>query len=208
MFVRLRVLLLLALVCFSPLSIAEASTAEVTTKEASTSQNEKKPNALSNGEYLSSLETSRGFNQIEQHPISIKDKADIFSPVQRLFDGMREHNKDKIISAFATDASIIRASRTGVLKYTDPILFAQSITRRTQDMMDERIINYRIQKFENLASVWTYFVFYFNGKISHCGVNAIQVVQIESQWKIGSLMDTAATGSCEEFIIDHSVKDN
>lgn len=160
-------------------------------------------NTLSNGEYLSSLDTARGFNQIAQHPISPQQKKEIFAPVLRLFDGMREHNKAKMISAFAEKASIIRASRSGQLKYTDVVGFADSIAKRKNDMMDERIINYRIQQFDNLASIWTYFVFYYNGKISHCGVNAIQVVKFEKEWKIGSLMDTAAKGSCEEFILDY-----
>ena len=71
--------------------------------------------------------------------------------------------------------------------------------------MDERIINYRIQQIEILANVWSYFVFYFNGKISHCGVNSVQVDLIDKEWKIGHLMDTPYTGLCESFIAEHSL---
>lgn len=123
-----------------------------------------------------------------------------YQPVQQLFDGMREHNAEKIANAFAKDATLVRARQNGLLKMTDIPQFASSIAKRKKDYMDEQIINYRIESFGNLANIWTYFVFYFNGKISHCGVNSIHVIQQNSDWKIAHLMDTAHQGSCEEFI--------
>lgn len=159
------------------------------------------------GKKLSQVNTIIGFDKTRSTELDDNLKSDIVRPVQQLFDGMREHNQAKIMAAFAPKASLIRASHSGVLKYTDVSQFAQSITKRKKDIMDERIIRYQIQHFENLATVWTYFVFYFNGKISHCGVNTIQVVNADNQWRIGSLMDTAYQGSCEEFILDYRMND-
>ncbi|QTH64497.1 hypothetical protein J1N51_03195 [Psychrosphaera ytuae] len=161
---------------------------------------------VSAGEKLSKADTIVGYDQTRSTPTNEQLKAAIIRPIKQLFDGMREHNKNKIVASFAPDASLIRASHSGVLKYTDVNQFAESISKRKNDIMDERIIRYHIQRFENLATVWTYFVFYYNGKISHCGVNTIQVVHADKQWRIGSLMDTAYQGSCEEFILDFRIK--
>ena len=129
-----------------------------------------------------------------------------YQPVQQLFDGMREHNAEKIANAFVKGATLVRAKQTGQLKDTNISMFASSIAKRKKDYMDEQIIDYRIETFGNMANIWTYFVFYFNGNISHCGVNSIHVIQQDNDWKIAHLMDSAYQGNCEDFIEKYQPK--
>ena len=48
-----------------------------------------------------------------------------------------------------------------------------------------------------LASVWTPYKFYFNGKFSHCGVNSFQLVRMNNTWKVQYIIDTRRRVGCE-----------
>jgi hypothetical protein len=43
---------------------------------------------------------------------------------------------------------------------------------------------------QELATVWTPYTFYLNGKILHCGTNAFQLVKTTEGWKIQYILDT------------------
>lgn len=46
----------------------------------------------------------------------------------------------------------------------------------------------------SLASVWTPYTFYVNGKVSHCGTNSFQLVKEPTGWKIQYIIDTRRKG--------------
>jgi len=41
-----------------------------------------------------------------------------------------------------------------------------------------------------LATAFTPYQFYYNGKQNHCGANAFTLVRIDGAWKIQSIIDT------------------
>lgn len=60
----------------------------------------------------------------------------------------------------------------------------------------EKLISFTIKIDENLASVWTPYEFYFNGKLSHCGANSFQLFKENNIWKIIYLADSRKTQNC------------
>lgn len=48
-----------------------------------------------------------------------------------------------------------------------------------------------------LATVWAPYAFYLDGRLSHCGVNAFQLIRRPQGWRIVSLIDTRRTEGCE-----------
>jgi hypothetical protein len=68
--------------------------------------------------------------------------------------------------------------------------FFASIARIEPGLLDERIEFASICVDGSLASVWTPYTFYFNGRYSHCGVNSFQLVRVRQQWQIQYLIDT------------------
>lgn len=68
--------------------------------------------------------------------------------------------------------------------------FFASVIRSKPGMLDERIQFQSVQVDGPLASVWTPYEFYYNGRYSHCGVNSFQLVKVKGQWLIRYLVDT------------------
>ena len=68
--------------------------------------------------------------------------------------------------------------------------FLASVARTPAGALDERIEYEMIKVDGPLASVWTPYRFYFNGRFSHCGVNSFQLVRIKGKWLIHYLIDT------------------
>lgn len=58
-------------------------------------------------------------------------------------------------------------------------------------LIEERILDYKIQIDGNMAHVWTPYEFYVNGKLSHIGVNSFTMIkEPNEEWKIVHLIDT------------------
>lgn len=55
---------------------------------------------------------------------------------------------------------------------------------------EERIIDKRIFSDELVAHVWMNYEFYVQGKLSHSGVNSIQWIYNENEWKIIDITDS------------------
>jgi hypothetical protein len=68
--------------------------------------------------------------------------------------------------------------------------FMASVSRIAAGLLDERIEFGSILVDASIASVWTPYVFYYNGKYSHCGVNSFQLVRLNGKWLIQYLIDT------------------
>jgi len=68
--------------------------------------------------------------------------------------------------------------------------FLASVARIPAGALDERIVFETVKVDGSLASVWTPYEFYFNGRYSHCGVNSFQLVRLRGKWQIQYLIDT------------------
>ena len=72
--------------------------------------------------------------------------------------------------------------------------FVQFVGTPTKDKFREAIEFEAIQAEQSLASVWTPYKFYLNGKLSHCGTNSFQLVKTSEGWKIQYIIDTRRRG--------------
>ena len=123
--------------------------------------------------------------------------------INNLFIGMKAGNASMIVSAFGDSAVLQTISRdkiSGKIGVRNESVkdFAKSISKLAVNAADERITFSSIKIDADLASVWTPYQFYFNGKFSHCGVNSFQLVRINGQWKIQYLIDTKRKDHCED----------
>lgn len=120
-------------------------------------------------------------------------------PIIRLFDAMRAHNGDKLLSQFTHNAMLQRAKADGSVQTVELNAFAKSISQSDKHL-DEKLLDVIVNKQGNLASVWTPYVFYLDGKVSHCGHNSFQLVKVSGEWKIQYLIDNVFNGNCDDFI--------
>jgi Putative lumazine-binding len=121
--------------------------------------------------------------------------------VKKLFTAMKSSDSSALVSLF-TDQAILQTifldkeGKTGIR--TDAVSdFVTSIGKLPKDAADERIEFGNVSVDGALASVWTPYQFYFNGKFSHCGANSFQLVRINGTWKIHYLIDTRRRINCE-----------
>ncbi|MEP1446719.1 MAG: hypothetical protein ABJK37_11470 [Paraglaciecola sp.] len=138
-----------------------------------------------------------------QQPTPI-DNA-VVAPIYRLFDAMRTHDQHKILGQFTDNALLQRITNTGEIIDTDVKKFALSISKNTAKL-DEHLLAVTIHQQNELASVWTPFAFYLNDKLSHCGSNSFQLVQVNNEWKIHYLIDVTYTGDCQAFVAKHNIQ--
>lgn len=129
----------------------------------------------------------------------------ITAPIYKLFDAMREHDQDKILAQFTSKALLQRITTKGEITNTDVKKFALSISTNTAKL-DEHLLAVIINQQNELASVWTPFAFYLNDKLSHCGSNSFQLVQINGEWKIHYLIDVTYTGDCQAFVDKYKIQ--
>lgn len=128
------------------------------------------------------------------------DSAQVLAVVRRLFDGMRSADSAMVRS---TMASIIRFAEVNG-RVTPARIESDSVegwlggVARSNRQWDERIYDAEVRVDGNLAQVWAPYTFYLNGKISHCGVDAFELLKDASGWKITQLGDTRRRDNCRD----------
>ncbi|MEO5684370.1 MAG: nuclear transport factor 2 family protein [Chitinophagaceae bacterium] len=120
--------------------------------------------------------------------------------VNLLFEAMKQSDGVKLQAAF-TDSAVLQTignTKEGVLRIKNESVkeFGASMSKLPKGAADEQIQFETIKIDGPLASVWTPYKFYFNGKFSHCGVDSFQLVRINSVWKIQYLIDTRRKEPC------------
>ncbi|MBR9791976.1 MAG: hypothetical protein GYB58_09550 [Gammaproteobacteria bacterium] len=112
---------------------------------------------------------------------------------------MRAHDGERLAAQFTNSALLQRAEPGGNIKSNDLSQFAGFVSQ-TDKHLDEKLLAVTVQQSDNLAAVWTPYVFYLDGKLSHCGVNSFQLVKTGPDWKIHNLIDNVHGDDCEQFI--------
>ena len=120
--------------------------------------------------------------------------------VNNLFRAMKNSDGVLLKSVFA-DSAILQTieTKTGktMVKNEAVAGFIESISKLPVGAADEQVIFDMVKIDAALASVWTPYKFYFNGKFSHCGVNSFQLLRLNNEWKIQYLIDTRRRAGCE-----------
>lgn len=85
--------------------------------------------------------------------------------------------------------------------------FIRGVALVGDDEFEERLTGWQCLIDDGIASVWTPYEFYFEGKFSHCGVNSFQFIKVQGDWKISMITDTRRKTNCpgddrEVMIID------
>ncbi|KFC21410.1 nuclear transport factor 2 family protein [Epilithonimonas lactis] len=126
------------------------------------------------------------------------DELQIKASINSLFDGMKTSDSTKITNAFSKTAVLQTIAKNGEVKNENIKDFAVSISKAVKGSLDERITFSNILIDGNLASVWTPYEFYYQGKFSHCGVNSFQLVKTNNEWKIQYIIDTRRNDNCKK----------
>ncbi|MEG0760020.1 MAG: nuclear transport factor 2 family protein [Chryseobacterium sp.] len=123
---------------------------------------------------------------------------EIQKPIINLFLAMKNGDAQLLKTVFSENAILQTITKDGV-KNESIEEFTKSISKMKKGELDERITIEAIHSDGNLASVFTPYSFYYNGKFSHCGANSFQLVKQNEKWKIQYLIDTRRKDNCKEL---------
>ncbi|NQZ24583.1 MAG: hypothetical protein HRT53_21375 [Colwellia sp.] len=137
-----------------------------------------------------------------QTNVETAETASIHKAIDNTFDAMRNHNGKKFLAQFTQQAILERANINNEIETLSLNKFSEFINS-TKKHLDEQTFDIKINISGNLASAWVPFVFYLDGRLSHCGVNSFQLIKQQEQWKVRYLIDNGYVGDCEVFIEQH-----
>ncbi len=128
---------------------------------------------------------------------SVRRTVDVF------FTGF--HNKDSAMMESAIAKSVIVQTVTKdllgntIVKNESYLDFLNSIVSIPDDVQfEEKLLNAIVQIDGAMAHVWAPYEFWFNGQLSHCGVNSMQLAKIDGYWKLIYLIDTRRKDNCSK----------
>ena len=131
-----------------------------------------------------------------------EDEKAVKSVIVQLFDGMQKHDSTLIRACFHPSArmqSMGENRKTGLVEIvTDNTIdgFVKSIGSLPATIqIEERELSSEIRIDAQMATAWTKYEFYRDGKISHCGIDAFQFYKTDKGWKI--LTITYTRRKCE-----------
>ena len=126
-------------------------------------------------------------------------EAEVLAVVNRLWEAMRTNDSSKARSVFDSTAqmvSIVDRNGTRAVRWSRADNFVRAIGAATTPWI-ERMVGPEVRIDGNLASVWTWYDFTVNGKMSHCGYDSIELARMLDGWKIIYIADTRQTTGCE-----------
>ena len=123
-----------------------------------------------------------------------KSEKAIKAVINQFFEGL-EKGDTALLKSTCTGQPVLQtymADRDGKWQvFTENFSeFVTFVGTPTKDKYKEQIEFDAVLSEASLASVWTPYKFYLNGKISHCGTNSFQLVKMEDGWKIQYILDT------------------
>jgi hypothetical protein len=74
--------------------------------------------------------------------------------------------------------------------------FIRVVARATGAPWNQRLLAPEVRVDGNLASIWSAYRFDRGAKFDHCGVIAMHLVRVQSEWRITQLSDTHRSTEC------------
>ena len=139
---------------------------------------------------------SLSFSQMNDEQKSVK------KVIESLFTAMNTSDSTLLKQSFSSKAiaytTFVGKNGKPHLKSSDLNGFYKQIGESKAGSLEENILSWDIKIDGTLASAWTDYEFYYNGKFSHCGVNSFQLYKGNNGWKIIYLIDTRRRKSCKK----------
>ena len=128
------------------------------------------------------------------------EEAEVLAVVNRLWEAMRTNDSVMARSVFdstAQLASIVDRNGARSVRWSRADGFVRAVGSAKQPWI-ERMVAPEVRVDGPLASVWTWYDFSIDGKVSHCGYDSIELVKMTAGWKIIYLADTRQQTGCDK----------
>ena len=131
-------------------------------------------------------------------PVKDDDKAAVIAAMQKFFDTMASRDVEGARSVLMADGKLFAvrdqngeptARASSLQDYLD------GLGKRKQEYR-ERMWNPEVRIHGPIAALWTPYDFWVDGKFSHCGVDAFDLIKTPEGWKISGGVYTVERTGC------------
>ncbi|MBA2498154.1 MAG: nuclear transport factor 2 family protein [Chitinophagaceae bacterium] len=133
--------------------------------------------------------------------VTAQSKDSVKAVINKMFLGMKNVDTLMLKNCFSDSVifQTIVVNKEGHVSVRNENVsnFIRFVGKEQKGMLDEQITFESINIDGDLASVFTPYKFFYNGKFSHCGANSFQLVRIGGHWKIQYLVDTRRKTGCD-----------
>ena len=129
------------------------------------------------------------------------DAKDAMAVVNTMFAEMANHNPPAIAALFMPEATLTAIIKNEENKSVVRVFTGEAFSKNfaeNRGPIREDMYAPEVKIFGDLAMVWGRYVFFSNGKISHCGVNSFHLVRSDTGWKIASISSTMEPQGCTD----------
>lgn len=120
------------------------------------------------------------------------DTAQIKQVIERTFKAMNLGDTAQLMSCFYPGATLqVNTSKndSSFARIVTVTNFVSNIGKQKVGSLDERVTSWGPILINNdIATAWVPYSFYLNGDFSHKGIDAFNMIRINKEWKILSLM--------------------
>ena len=130
------------------------------------------------------------------------DEQAVVATVQRMFDGMRTADSALVRSTFVPGvrfASVNARATPAVIEFETVDGWVKAIAGSNR-RWDEQVYDVQVRVDGNMAQVWAPYTFYLDKELSHCGVDAFELLKDAAGWKITQLSDTRRRENCRDVL--------
>lgn len=129
------------------------------------------------------------------------DAKDALAVINKLWDAMAAHNPAEIVALHTADAQLVAVMKNREGKSVNRTFTAEAFSKnfaQKRNELKEDMYAPKVEIHGDLALVWGRYVFFVDGKISHCGVNAFHLVRTDAGWKIAGASSSMEPQGCTQ----------
>ena len=125
-------------------------------------------------------------------------RAQVLATVQSLFDAMARKDAEAGKKLFLPEARFFSVRVEAGAPIVGTFTIEEGLRRwaESSEALLERIWSAEVRIHGRIATVWTPYDFHRDGKFSHCGIDAFDLVQTVEGWRLAGGVFTMETEGC------------
>jgi hypothetical protein len=126
------------------------------------------------------------------------ERGIVLAAAQRLFDALGARDPAAVMAVVVPEGTISgHVTRDGTTRFfADRWQDWANGLREGSERLEERMHNPRVRIRGNMASIWTEYSFYRDGRFSHCGIDLFDMAKVQGRWRVLNITFTAETQGC------------
>jgi len=137
---------------------------------------------------------------VEAQAGSSSEERAVLQTIQRFFNAMADRDAEAALEVMIPEGRFFSLreenGETAVRTFTNQE-FAQGLETQEQDLL-ERFWEPEVRLRGGIATVWAPYDFFLDGEFHHCGIDAFDLLNDGTGWKITGGVYTVETSGCPE----------